>query len=161
MQGNPKVIGWKLQWTEKIQGNCEVITSNCEQLPQLISITFLWLGVKVIRHYYHFTFSLMSRHGLTLDFTFVYATLWLLVPVSPPSPWPSSASVQGSPRVIAPHTEPARKRCFRMRHHGSVRRHSTVWFQLGNLSSFWVVFFCVHPIACAIGTTSWGCFIVL
>jgi hypothetical protein len=61
MRGNPKVIGRKLQWAEKIQGNCEVITSNCEQLPQLTSITFLWLGVKVIRHYYHFMFSLMHE----------------------------------------------------------------------------------------------------
>ena len=58
------------------------------------------------------------RQGLTSDFTFDYATLWLPVPVSPLLPWPSSASSQGSPWVITPHEDPAQKHCSRTHHIG-------------------------------------------
>jgi hypothetical protein len=68
-----------------------------------------------------------SRPGLTLDLTFVYVTPLAPMPVSPLPPRPSSASAQGSSRVIAPYADPAQKRCFQTRRSRIVRRCNVTW----------------------------------
>ena len=80
--------------------------------------------------FFFFNIRFIVRRGGASCWTshIVYATPLAPMPVLPLPPQPSSASAQGTPLVIAPHANPAQKRCFRMRRSRIVRRCSTVFF---------------------------------
>ena len=89
----------------------------------------LQLPYVINNFYYYFYIRFIVRRGGASCWTLhiVYATPLAPMLVSPLPPRPSSASAQGTPLVIAPHANPAQKRCFRTCLSRIVRRCSTVF----------------------------------
>ena len=87
-------------------------------------------GILVYIQYIFFNIQFIVHQGGASCWTLhiVYATPLAPMPVLPLPLWPSSASAQGTPLVIAPHANPAQKCCFWMHHSRIVCRCSTVFF---------------------------------
>jgi hypothetical protein len=106
-----------------------VLTGASQTLS--LQVRFMMRKIQLLFFFFFFfNIRFIVRRGGASCWTLhiVYATPLAPMPVSPLPPRPSSASAQGTPLVIAPHANPAQKRCFRMRRSRIVRRCSTVFF---------------------------------